>query len=149
MRRASAEDSTGAFQVFLDAVKATAVATRSQEARDKWCTLLSEPELRRRFELMDCWVAERDSQVVGFCVLDPETDELKSMYVSPTNQGIGAGRALLHACEERARSLGLQSLWLTATPDGVGFYAGLGWTESGQPELIDDALEVRTMVKSL
>jgi len=44
--------------------------------------------------------------------IDPETAELKRMYVAPTVRGKGLGRRLVAALEIEARSLGVQRLVL-------------------------------------
>jgi putative acetyltransferase len=45
-------------------------------------------------------------------MLDPETGELKRMYVDPTQRGQGLGRRLVEALEAEARALGVQRLVL-------------------------------------
>jgi ribosomal protein S18 acetylase RimI-like enzyme len=64
-------------------------------------------------------VAERDGEVVGFvnCVLHPSTwgeaDScyLEDLFVSPAARGSGAGRALIEAVVEQARSRGLEKVY--------------------------------------
>jgi GNAT superfamily N-acetyltransferase len=45
-------------------------------------------------------------------MLDPETGELKRMYVDPNQRGQGLGRRLVEALEAEARALGVQRLVL-------------------------------------
>jgi putative acetyltransferase len=45
-------------------------------------------------------------------MLDPQTGELKRMYVDPTQRGQGLGRRLVAALEAEARTLGVQRLVL-------------------------------------
>jgi GNAT superfamily N-acetyltransferase len=64
-------------------------------------------------------VAERDGEVVGFvnCVIHPstwataESCYLEDLFVSPAARGTGAGRALIEAVVERARSRGLEKVY--------------------------------------
>ena len=48
----------------------------------------------------------------GLRVLDPETAELKRMYVAPPVRGTGLGRRLVAALEAEARTLGVRRLVL-------------------------------------
>ena len=64
-------------------------------------------------------VAEQDGEVVGFvnCVLHPstwgaaDTCYLEDLFVSPAARGGGAGRALIEAVLERARSNGWDKVY--------------------------------------
>jgi GNAT superfamily N-acetyltransferase len=49
-------------------------------------------------------------------MLDPETAELKRMYVDPTQRGHGLGRRLVEALEAEARALGVRRLVLETGP---------------------------------
>jgi putative acetyltransferase len=60
-------------------------------------------------------VVYREGRPVGcgaLRMLDPETGELKRMYVDPTQRGQGLGRRLVAALEAEARALGVQRLVL-------------------------------------
>lgn len=65
------------------------------------------------------FVAERDGELVGFvnCVLHPstwglaDTCYLEDLFVSPDARGSGAGRALIEAVRERARSRGWDKVY--------------------------------------
>ena len=78
-----------------------------------WRRLL-EPE-----EPMEGLVAERDGEVVGFvnCVLHLTTwgtadaCYLEDLFVSPAARGSGAGRALIEAVVERAKSRGWDKVY--------------------------------------
>lgn len=55
------------------------------------------------------------------------TPWLAALWVEPEQRGQGAGRALVKAAEDRAKSAGHAALYLAATPDNAGYYAPLGW----------------------
>jgi GNAT superfamily N-acetyltransferase len=62
---------------------------------------------------MPCWVAREGDDVVGFLALTAHRDwsrELHEMGVLPDHHGKGAGRALVAAAEEAARTEGIR--WL-------------------------------------
>jgi GNAT superfamily N-acetyltransferase len=79
-------------------------------------------------------VAEEDGQVCGVGCLGAE--EIKRLYVLPTVQRRGIGRALVAGLEEQARRRGLAVLRLGAAPASVGFYLGLGFIDDGPAELV-------------
>lgn len=60
-------------------------------------------------------VVYRDDQPVGcgaMRLIDPQTGELKRMYMAPTVRGKGLGRQLIQALETEARALGARRLIL-------------------------------------
>lgn len=62
-----------------------------------------------------CWVAERDGQMLGgvmLCEEDAETARLRLLYVEPQARGLGVGSALVRQCTEFARSAGYKRLVL-------------------------------------
>jgi GNAT superfamily N-acetyltransferase len=64
--------------------------------------------------------------------LDERTCEIKKMYVVPTLRGQGVARRLLHALEDKARSIGYELARLDTGPKQVsahGLYASDGYAE--------------------
>jgi len=62
--------------------------------------------------------------------VDPQTAELKRMYVDPRVRGQGIGRALVAALESEARSLGVTNIVLetgTRLPAAIGLYEAMGY----------------------
>jgi len=78
-------------------------------------------------EPLEGMVAERDGEVIGFvnCVLHPstwsaaDTCYLEDLFVSPTARGSGAGRALIEAVLERARSNGWDQVYWHTREDNA------------------------------
>lgn len=72
-------------------------------------------------------VSEQDGEVVGFvnCVLHPstwavaESCYLEDLFVSPAARGSGAGRALIEAVVERARSNGWDKVYWHTREDNA------------------------------
>ncbi len=66
-------------------------------------------------------VAEQDGKVVGCCALKviwSDLAEVKSLAVDQHYFGQGTGKALVHACIDEARMLGLKKVFtLTLVPD--------------------------------
>ncbi len=52
---------------------------------------------------------------------------LAALWVEPEQRGQGAGRALVKAAEDLAKSAGHAALYLAAMPDNAVYYAPLGW----------------------
>ena len=68
--------------------------------------------------------------------LDQETGELKRVFVTETARGTGAGRALIQAREDAARSMGLKRLvadTLTPNTEMRNLYPKLGFEELSEP----------------
>lgn len=74
----------------------------------------------------ECWVAERDSKIVGMLVL--EADWIDQLYVDPDETGGGIGTQLI-AVAKRERPDGLR-LWTFVTNRGAQrFYLRHGFLE--------------------
>jgi N-acetylglutamate synthase-like GNAT family acetyltransferase len=63
------------------------------------------------------------------------TGAVRLVAIAPEFQGQGHGRALSDFIENYARRLGIQSLYVNAAPEAVGYYQRLGW----KPEIWDKA----------
>jgi amino-acid N-acetyltransferase len=77
----------------------------------------------------DFFVAESEEGFEGcaaLAVLTPELAEIRSLAVRPATSGRGVGRALVKACVEEARRLGLRRVFaLTLVPE---FFERCGFT---------------------
>jgi N-carbamoylputrescine amidase len=87
------------------------------------------------------WVGFVDAEPVGSVSLvernmDTRPDLspwLAALWVRPEHRGQGVGAALVRRCEEEARRLGTNRLYLY-TRQATGFYAGLGWSVVSEEE---------------
>ncbi|GMU39983.1 MAG: acetyltransferase [Chloroflexota bacterium] len=81
--------------------------------------------------LRDFFVVRQDGRVVGCAALHitwADLAELKSLAVEESTQSRGIGAALVRACVEEGRALGLDRLFaLTYRP---GFFERLGWQQA-------------------
>ncbi len=62
-----------------------------------------------------CWVADRDGQILGgvfLCREDDETARLRLLYVEPEARGLGVGSALVSQCTNFARKVGYKRIKL-------------------------------------
>lgn len=79
---------------------------------------------------------DESGQLLGYFIAMVGVDEmhLLNITVAPAWQGQGLGRLMLHALAERARELGLASLWLEVRQSNQrarALYAHLGYAEVG------------------
>jgi GNAT superfamily N-acetyltransferase len=92
------------------------------------------------------WVCSHDSDLVGFCNGDRETGEVLVLAVLPAYECKGIGTNLLTHVVEWLRSVGINTLWLAASPDAGtrahGFYRSLGWRPNGEIDKNGDEILV-------
>jgi N-acetylglutamate synthase-like GNAT family acetyltransferase len=82
----------------------------------------------------EVFVAVIDGEVAGCCalVMSDNPAELEHLWITPQHMGSGVGRALFQHASERAVSLGLQVLELSADPNAEGFYKRMGARRIGE-----------------
>lgn len=80
------------------------------------------------------WVAETDSGLAGFIILDVADASVWALFVAPEAQGIGIGRALHARLLDGAIGHGLTRLTLGTAPGtrAERFYSESGWTKAGR-----------------
>ncbi|WP_027720744.1 N-acetyltransferase [Maridesulfovibrio zosterae] len=82
--------------------------------------------------LRDFFVAEDDSgQIIGCCALAISWDflaEVRSLVVVPEARGSNIGAAMVHACIQEARDLGVKDVFVLTNIEK--FFAKLGFTET-------------------
>ena len=80
-------------------------------------------------------VAESKNEVIGFCSGDVNTGEVLVLALLPEYEGQGFGKSMLKLVTDKLFSLGIDKLWLAASPDPAirahGFYRYLGWVPTG------------------
>jgi GNAT superfamily N-acetyltransferase len=80
------------------------------------------------------WVAETESGLAGFAVLDAESGTVWALFVAPEAEGLGIGRALHARLLQGAAEHGLIRLSLSTAPGtrAERFYGEAGWTRVGR-----------------
>lgn len=84
----------------------------------------------------DCraWIAEIDEQPIAFSMANATEETIFAMFVLPSFEGCGAGRALMQQAEQWLWSQGVKEIWLLTGNNpslrAYGFYLHLGWTPS-------------------
>ncbi|MCF7533041.1 GNAT family N-acetyltransferase [Pseudomonas petrae] len=72
------------------------------------------------------YVATLDKDIIATASLDQAT--VRSVFVAPTHQGLGAGRALMAAVESAAAIHGVSQLRVPSSITAEGFYRSLGYS---------------------
>lgn len=99
--------------------------------------------------------AKENDTVVGCLILTPRSDnklQLRQMAVSGKMQGKGVGRVLVNAAEQKAKSIGYNTIVLHARVVAQGFYDKLGYTqvsdvftEVGIPHVVMEKTKLETL----
>jgi len=79
------------------------------------------------------YVAEEDGEIRGFyalCLTDSNA-ELEHMWVTPAYIGTGIGKELFLDAMNRAATMNVSAVELTADPNAAGFYSRMGATQIG------------------
>lgn len=81
------------------------------------------------------WVAEIDSQPIGFSIANATEKTIFGIFVLPKFEGQGAGRALMQAAEDWLWSKDIDEIWLVTGNNpslrAYGFYLHLAWIPVG------------------
>jgi len=86
------------------------------------------------------YVADEDGEVRGFYALCVEESkaELEHMWVTPDCIGTGVGKELFLDAMERAATLDVGAVELSADPNAAGFYQRMGATQIGETDATID-----------
>jgi GNAT superfamily N-acetyltransferase len=106
-----------------------AVRTRVRENRLSDPGRVTEASYLPYIAAGSCWVAETGAGIAGFAALDVREGAIWALFVDPSAEGIGVGRALHGRMLEWALERGLRCLSLH-TDDGsraAHFYKRAGW----------------------
>ena len=82
------------------------------------------------------YIAEQDGEIRGFyalCEVDDKA-ELEHIWVRPSFIGTGIGKELSLDAMERAASLNVSGVELSADPNAEGFYERMGARKIGEVE---------------
>jgi diamine N-acetyltransferase len=133
IRAANAGDLETLVALMHDFYREDADAFLEHESRAAFAMLLATPSWG------SVWVAQHETLVVGYAALtlgfsmefhgrDAFIDDV---YVVPSHRGRGIGRALVAACEQTCRDLGVRALHLAVRPTNpaASLYRRLGFRD--------------------
>ena len=107
------------------------------QSREEIAELGITPESVAQMLQTDCcaWIAEIDSKANGFSIANATEKTILGLFVLPSFEGRGAGRALMRKAEEWLFSQNIEEIWLLTGDNSklraYGFYLHLGWTPVG------------------
>jgi GNAT superfamily N-acetyltransferase len=113
----------------VEATGAKQVA-RVRELFVEYARLVDEPCCFADFEAHKLFLLEDDAGCVAVRLLDPETAEMKRLYVRAGHRGQGLGRALAEAAIGAARAAGCKRMVLDTLPkmrEAQALYRALGF----------------------
>ena len=142
IRVAKLEDAPGIAKVHVETwqcaykgqIPASYLDTLSVEQRtNSWEHNLSHPESKS-----ETFIAIKDDQILGFCIVGPSRDdnvtpsvgEIYAIYVDSSHQGEGIGTEIIKKGLEYLKTQGFSeaTLWvLISNTDGRKFYEKRGW----------------------
>jgi GNAT superfamily N-acetyltransferase len=127
IREAQIEDIETLFNIRTSVIE-------NHQSREELVTLGITPETVAEMLQSDCraWIAEIDEQPIAFSMANAAEKTIFAMFVLPSFEGRGAGRALMQQAEQWLWSQGVEEIWLLTGNDSnlraYGFYLHLGWT---------------------
>jgi N-acetylglutamate synthase-like GNAT family acetyltransferase len=82
----------------------------------------------------EVFVAILNNEIAGCCalVVNESLAEIEHMWIKPEHMGSGVGRALFEHARDRAVSLQMPALELSADPNAEGFYERMGAMRIGE-----------------
>ena len=127
IREAQLEDIETLFNIRTSVIE-------NHQSREELATLGITPETVAEMLQSDCraWIAEIDQQPIAFSMANAAEKTIFAMFVLPSFEGRGAGRALMQQAEQWLWFQGVEEIWLLTGNDSnlraYGFYRHLGWT---------------------
>lgn len=127
IREAQLEDIETLFNIRTSVIE-------NHQSREELATLGITPETVAEMLQTDCraWIAEIDQQPIAFSMANAAEKTIFAMFVLPSFEGRGAGRALMQQAEQWLWVQGVEEIWLLTGNDSnlraYGFYLRLGWT---------------------
>ena len=82
------------------------------------------------------YVAEKEGEIRGFYALSVsgKKAELEHMWVTPGSIGTGVGKELFLDAMDRAATLEVREIEISADPNAAGFYARMGASQIGETD---------------
>jgi GNAT superfamily N-acetyltransferase len=131
IRRASTEEADKLTQIALDAKRFWGYPEHWIKHWESDLTISS--DFVRDNEV---YVAEEDGEILGFYALcvNGSKAELEHMWVTPGSIGTGIGKELFLDAMDRAATLAVREIEISADPNAAGFYERMGASQVGETD---------------
>ncbi len=109
----------------------------NHQSREEIAELGITPESIAKMLETDCcaWIAEIDNRSIGFSIANATEKTIFGIFVLPSFECQGVGRALMEAAERWLWSKEIEEIWLVTGNDpslrAYGFYLHLDWIPVG------------------
>ena len=109
----------------------------NHQSREEIAQLGITPESVAKMLETDCsaWIAEIDEQLIGFSIANATEQTIFGVFVLPSFEGRGVGKALMQAADNWFWSKEIEEIWLVTGNNphlrAYGFYLHLGWLPIG------------------
>ncbi|UVW28756.1 GNAT family N-acetyltransferase [Massilia sp. H6] len=110
------------------AVRASCASHYPAAVIDTWCASPAPDSLLGLVNAGGALVAQEDSCMLGYAILDLDSGEVDAVFVDPGWQGSGIALRLLTALEAMAIERGIERLFLSASLNAVPFYQRAGFS---------------------
>ena len=128
LRALRLDDAPQLAEIFFQAVQVGTKDFYDEAQRRAWGGDAPDPDAwLKKLEAVTGFVAEAEGQAVGFMTIDAN-GYIDLAFVRPGHAGLGVGRLLYGAVEERARSLGATHLTVAASKAAKPFFERQGWS---------------------
>ena len=122
---AQPSDAPAISRVIIEALRVSNARDYSPDVIAKVAQNFTAEHVERLIATRQVLVATRDQQVLGTASLDGHV--VRTVFVAPSMQGEGIGRALITTIEQLAREQGIEALLVPSSLTAQGFYRQLGF----------------------
>jgi len=127
IRNAVDQDSQTILELHIDSIRNLCSKHYSEDSIKQWIDTRSADTYKNLSPYRTLIVGEKNSEIVGFSLMDLEKQFVICLFVSPQHIGKQYGKSLLNRVEEIAKNNSLNELFLYSTLNAAGFYRRLGY----------------------
>ena len=126
IRTAKASDAPGIAGVAVASIRRLGVNFYDAGQIEAWSAAFTPESVQASFVTGITWVADEGGEIAGFAKWEPPT-EFDLLYVHPNAAGAGVARALSHALERAAVTIGVFHLEATVSRSARAAFDSFGY----------------------
>lgn len=127
IRKATQQDRETLCNIDILAIRELGKIHYSEIELNTWLKSLSSKRYQNSITNRYTIVAELNSKIIGFAVLNQITGKITAIYVEPQYTRQGIGTKILNALISEGQKLGLNSLHCDASLSAAEFYKSIGF----------------------